>query len=93
MSIRVKFYASLRELIGEEEVSVDYDGMEDVGDILKKVVSKEKDIRDRSFLDDSTIKDNVIILKNGRNIEYLDGIDAIVEDDDSIALFPIVAGG
>jgi molybdopterin synthase sulfur carrier subunit len=36
---------------------------------------------------------DMIVLKNGRNIKYLDGAGTRLEEGNNIALFPPVAGG
>jgi molybdopterin converting factor small subunit len=40
-----------------------------------------------------SLRDLVNILKNGRNIQFLSGLDTPLDDGDTIALFPPVAGG
>jgi molybdopterin synthase sulfur carrier subunit len=35
----------------------------------------------------------VTVLLNGRSVEYLQGLDTAVANDDSLALFPPVGGG
>ena len=40
-----------------------------------------------------TLRDLVNILQNGRNIQFLAGLDTPLNDGDTIALFPPVAGG
>ncbi|MGM0510991.1 MAG: ubiquitin-like small modifier protein 1 [Thermoplasmatota archaeon] len=93
MSIRVKFFASLREDIGKDEVKVKNGNLKDVGEVLKELLSNNKKLHDRLFEDEFTLNDNIIILKDGRNIEYLDGLSTEVKEGDSIAVFPLVAGG
>lgn len=67
--------------------------LKDVGEVLKELLSNKEKLHDRIFEDDLTLNDNIIILKDGRNIEYLDGLSTEVEEGDSIAVFPLVAGG
>jgi len=45
------------------------------------------------FASPGTLRDFVNILKNGRNIHFLAGMDTPLDDGDIIALFPPVAGG
>lgn len=37
--------------------------------------------------------DNAIIMVNGRHIEHLQGVDTPLKEDDTVSLFPLVAGG
>lgn len=93
MVIKIKFFASLREIVGEEEISMEKDDLKDVGDVLKKISLSSNKIQKRFYDDGSTLNKNLIVLKDGRNINYLDGLNTSVEEDDTIAVFPVIAGG
>ncbi len=45
------------------------------------------------ILSNGTVKPNIIILRNGRNIEFQNGINTEITDTDTIAFFPPVGGG
>lgn len=45
------------------------------------------------FSPPDTLRDLVNIIKNGRNVMFLAGLETTLEDGDVIALFPPVAGG
>jgi molybdopterin synthase sulfur carrier subunit len=45
------------------------------------------------FATPDTLRDFVNILKNGRNVHFLSGLDTPLDNGDVIALFPPVAGG
>ncbi|MFW6375982.1 MAG: ubiquitin-like small modifier protein 1 [Thermoplasmatota archaeon] len=93
MAIKIKFFASLREIVGEEEISMEKDDLKDVGDVLKKISLSSNKIQKRFYDDGSTLNKNLIVLKDGRNINYLEGLNTSVEEDDTIAVFPVIAGG
>ncbi|MFP4050809.1 MAG: ubiquitin-like small modifier protein 1 [Thermoplasmata archaeon] len=93
MAIKIKFFASLREIVGKEGISMEKDDLKDVGDVLKKISLSSNKIQKRFYDDGSTLNKNLIVLKDGRNINYLDGLNTSVEEDDTIAVFPVIAGG
>ncbi|MBP3876540.1 MAG: MoaD/ThiS family protein [Lachnospiraceae bacterium] len=37
--------------------------------------------------------DRIIIMINGRRVEFLDGLDTLLRESDVVQLFPVVAGG
>ena len=39
------------------------------------------------------LKPEITLLKNGREIKFLDGMDTVLDSGDVISVFPIVAGG
>jgi molybdopterin synthase sulfur carrier subunit len=43
--------------------------------------------------DGAGISDRSIVMVNGRRIEFLDGINTLLDDSDTVHIFPVVAGG
>jgi len=77
MSINVQFFASLRELLGKQQVSLDYgDGLD--------VISVWQRASDGTVMPDNTLC--------AINMEYVK-TDAPVNDGDEVAFFPPVTGG
>lgn len=79
MTITVKYFASLRELLGRSEDSVELGSRNiTVAEIWKQVAGKQK-----------SLPDNVL---TAINMEYVKP-DANVKDGDVVAFFPPVTGG
>lgn len=47
----------------------------------------------RVFEADGALSADVIILVNGRHIQHLDGTHTPLKPDDTVSIFPVVAGG
>lgn len=92
MSVEVKFFASFREIMGEKQISM---SAKNVEDILNKLADKYEGLEEAVFEDreNKKLRNIVNILVNGRRIEVLDGLDTTLEDGDTVAIFPPVAGG
>ena len=79
MSIKVKYFASLRDRIGRNEDSLEIDNeMITVSELWKKVGGGQNDL-----------PDNIL---TAINMEYVKP-DAEVKDGDEVAFFPPVTGG
>jgi len=79
MSIKVKYFASLREILGRSEDSVDAgNGPITVAELWDKVAGEQ-----------NSLPDNVL---TAINMEYVKA-DARVKDGDEVAFFPPVTGG
>lgn len=63
-----------------------------VSQVLDKICENSK-IRAAIMGKNNEMKDEITLLKNGREIKFLDGLDTILEQGDVIAVFPLVAGG
>ena len=78
MQVSVKYFASLRELMGESSVSIDIDKESSIDDVWQHV-TKNKKIE----------LDNVMATVN---MEYVKS-SHVIRDGDEIAFFPPVTGG
>ena len=90
--VKVEFYASMREVFQEKEREIKPERVSNIRDILDLLCNTYQ--RRQKTLDHSgQLRPGVNVLKNGRNIKFLDGIETEVKEGDTIAIFPPVYGG
>jgi sulfur-carrier protein len=82
----IKLYANLRKLAGTKEVSIPGSSL---GVVLSELVKRSPAL-EGILLENGQIRPHVIITKNGN---VLLNMDAPVSEQDSIAIFPPIAGG
>ncbi len=93
MKISVKFYAHLRDLVDQRDgLELELDFGASVVQVLDELILNPK-IRKHIFDDDSNLKSDITLLINGREIEFLEGVNTILKAGDELSIFPIVAGG
>lgn len=92
MTIRVRFFARFRELLGTDIPALPAEG-ETIEGLVRKVAAKNREGYDAIFDGDGTIREFVIVLRNGKRVELPDAGKTPVTDGDEIAVFPPVAGG
>ncbi len=93
MKVTVKFFAYLRDQIGgtgKVELILEDDAM--VSHLLIELCNDSK-IKTALLDADQKLKPELSILKNGREIKFLDGMESVLCDGDEISIFPMVAGG
>ncbi len=90
--VKVKLFAQVAEIANGKEFELE--GV-DVREILKVLVTEIDELEELLFKDKdhAELRDDKIVLKDGRNIDYLDGLDTEVKDGDKISIFPVVGGG
>ena len=88
LSVRVKLFASFRELVGVSEVEVELNAEDTLRDVLLKVF---EDACDKIFEDASAkkLRDYVVVLRNRRHVHIFTKL----EDGDEISIFPPASGG
>ena len=77
MSIRVRYFASLKESIGRSEDRLEFVNLTTVGDVW------------RCANPDKALPDNILAAVN---MDYV-GLNSAVKDGDEVAFFPPVTGG
>lgn len=92
MEIELRTFANYRDAIGQKVINREYDGSSvRAADVLRPLEEEYPDVE--LFADDGTLQDFITVMKNGREITYLDGLDTELEDGDTLSVFPPVAGG
>ena len=92
MKVRVKFFATFRELFGAEEREVELDKGAGVGELLAALCDSNK-CRQKIFDESGKIRRDVKMLKKGRHIQLLDELHSELEDGDVVSVFPPLFGG
>ncbi|SDQ28672.1 ubiquitin-like small modifier protein 1 [Natronobacterium texcoconense] len=92
MEIDLRFFATYRDAVGQKERSREFSENATVGDVLV-ALENEYDGLEGQLLENGTIRPQLSVLKNGRDVIHMDGTGTTLEDGDVISVFPPVAGG
>jgi molybdopterin synthase sulfur carrier subunit len=92
MTVKVRFFARFRELLGTDISVEPEDGMTLVS-LVRDIAQKKKEGYDAMFDEHGNFREFVIVMRNGKRIEHADAVAVGVSDGDEIAVFPPVAGG
>ena len=91
MHVEVRFFAHLRDAVGERTLDYDAAGGATVGDVLGDLAGRYPDL---DVLDESgDLRPHVNVLRNGRNVGFDGGLDTPLSDGDEVGVFPPVEGG
>ena len=90
--MRVKFFAYLRDYTGCPETEVA--SAATIGDLARILGERYgPKIRDKLLSADGELGSEIILMINGRHVAHLGGINAPLNSDDTVQIFPLVAGG
>jgi MoaD family protein len=92
MKVHVKAFATFREVM-DNQVDLEFTEGATLRILLADLTRRYEGLGELMFATPDTLRDFVNILKNGRNVHFLSGLDTPLEDGDIIALFPPIAGG
>jgi molybdopterin synthase sulfur carrier subunit len=91
--MRIRTYATLRDLIGTSAIDLPLPDHTTIGDVLRRLAADYPPLGNKLWNPAGDLTGFVTVLLNGRAVEYLQGMDTPVTDDDNLALFPPVGGG
>ena len=92
ISVQVDFHAIVQQVFGEKSVRVALSSPLTVRHLLKALCTSPER-HHAIFGDGGHLRSDVKILRNGRNIVFLEGLDTELNNGDAIAIFPPVVGG
>lgn len=92
MRLHLKFFATFREAVGSKLIEREVDDGATVGEVLQGLEADYEGL-DGQLLEDGELRPQINVLKNGREVLHLDGVDTTLDPDDTLSVFPPVAGG
>ncbi|MWV64888.1 MoaD family protein [Halorubrum sp. JWXQ-INN 858] len=92
MELELRFFATFREAAGGKTVAYETADGATVGDVLASLETEYEGLAGRLIVD-GTLAPQINVLKNGREVLHLDGLDTGLDDGDRLSVFPPVAGG
>ena len=92
MKVKMKFFATFRELFGSVEKEIELESRSDIQELLN-LLCDSRQCRQKIFDYSGKLRPYIKILKNGRHIQFLDGIYTELKEGDVVTMFPPVGGG
>jgi sulfur-carrier protein len=91
--MRIRAYATLRDLLGTGKLDMPLSDPATVGQVLRRLADEHPALAGKLWDAEGHLTGYVTVLLNGRSIQYLHGLDTPLADDATLALFPPVGGG
>lgn len=92
MNVQLRFFATFREAVGTKVVDREFPDGTTIGDVLRELETEYDDL-DGQLIEDGDLRPHINVLKSGREALHLDGMETVLEDGDTLSIFPPVAGG
>lgn len=91
MKLTLRFFANFRETVGQKTIDREYDGVSTVGEMIQALSEEYPDMD--LFEADGSLREFITVLKDGKDVTHIDGLETELEDGDTVSVFPPVAGG
>jgi molybdopterin synthase sulfur carrier subunit len=92
MVVQVDFYALVKSAFGTSSMRIDFSPPATVVQLLAGICQTAQQ-RESILESPGQLRKDLTILKNGRNIQFLQGPQTEIRNGDTIAVFSRVAGG
>ena len=92
MRVKVKFLAHFRELFGGEVTEVEGAKITDIRNLLE-LLCNSPERREAIFDRTGALSPEVLVMSNGRQIQFLNGVQTALGNEDVVVLAPRVYGG
>ncbi len=90
--MQIRFFATIRECTGASEIRWD-EPAATLGDLLHALSARYGPAFRRWVLEQDDLGKAVVVVLNGHDARHHGGINAVLHPDDTIAIFPTIAGG
>lgn len=91
LNIKVNFFAGFKEIFKAAGVQIELEAGANIRDLLNLLCDSYK-CREKIF-DNSRLRPSLLIVKNGRHIQHLHGLETELAEGDNVSIFPPAAGG
>jgi len=92
MTVKIRFFARFRELLGTDIIT-DVAAGTNFTSLIVTMAKKNPEGYAAIFDEKGAFREYVILMKNGKRIDIADAATTPVANGDEIAVFPPVAGG
>lgn len=89
----IKLFATIRDIAGTKMLSVPFEAGGTVRDLIRSIRDACPAVGTLLVNEDGSLSQVIHIYVRGRNVEWLDGLDTVIGDQDDVMLIPPTAGG
>ena len=92
--MKVNFFATLRQIVGQKTVEIDLPQNSTVQDFVELVVTRYPPMRKELLDENGNLYRHVHVFVNGRDAPFLEqGMNTVIQPHDTLNVFPAVGGG
>lgn len=95
LSVKLQSMFDFVEIFGKPEIRVEVKENSSVGELLEILLERYGERLKEKMVDPKTgeVFEHLEILRNGRNIRFLQGEDTVLREGDSVTIFVPIGGG
>ncbi len=91
--MEISVYATLRTKTGAKSVYIENVTQITAGEIIKVIFQRYPQVHNEVTTSNGNLHSAFHFFVNGRDVQYINGLDTVVTDKDDVRIFPPVGGG
>jgi len=92
MIIHVRAFANFRDILGKD-LRVELKDKSTVKELLDGLCVSHQRLKSALFDESGRVREYVILMKNRKDVDSLDGLKTTLSESDEVAILPPIAGG
>jgi len=92
MIVHIRAFANFRDLLGKD-LDVELEDGSKVKELLDSLCTSHSRLKSAIFDESGNVREYVVLMKNRKNVESLEGLKTTLSEGDEVAILPPVAGG
>jgi molybdopterin synthase sulfur carrier subunit len=93
VNVKVKFFTTLREITGKREDNLSLPKGSTVEELLDELSRRYGPKFVEYVFDEGEVKPYLLVMVNGRSINFLNGLKTVLSENATVAILPPVGGG
>ncbi len=91
--MKIRFFGTYRRITGQKEIdwNTNAQTLKELIDELSREYGEK--LKEKIMADPDKLRNDVIILINGKNEAFMKKIDTPIKEEDQISIFPMAVGG
>ena len=92
MIVHVKAFANFRDIMGKD-LEVNIENGSTIKELLDSLCASHQRMKSALFDESGKVREYVILMKNRKDVESLEGLKTTLSEGDEVAILPPIAGG
>jgi molybdopterin synthase sulfur carrier subunit len=92
MIIQVRAFANFRDILGRD-LRVELREGSSIKELLDSLCNSHQRLKSAVFDDSGKVREYIILMKNRKDVDSLEGLKTTLSEGDEVAILPPVAGG
>ena len=92
MIIHIRAFANFRDSLGKD-LQVELREGSTVKELLDILSASHKNMKSAIFDESGRVREYVILMKNRKNVDFLEGLNTTLSNGDEVTILPPIAGG